>query len=621
MRFPVFRLTASRRRGGAPGLRGKAVRREPGLVLGRAAFCILCAWFILAGLVMIPYPGVQNDEALFGAGIYDPIAVEYRVSIFKRQVPTMLMSYIGAIKIWLYTAIFAIWPPSPYSLRVPVLLISAFALALSWMLARRTMGTGPATAVAALLATDPIFLLTGVYDWGPVAIQHAALAGGALALVRFHQTGRKSLIALGFFAFGLGLWDKALFVWVLAGLGVAALAVTPRQVFKHVSLRTIVIAAVAFAAGAAPLIRYNGSTGLRTFASNTRYSTGDLDNKIRVLRGTLNGHALLGYITGDLPAGPQGQPRNAIERASVALDDATGGQWTGYGAAALAAAVLLLPFAGPLRRAGLFALVFCVVAWVQMAFNYDTGGGSHHIVLLWPFPQMLMAAAFIGVGMALKRRATEKRGPGRTAEVLPASEAPSGGSGAAREDSAEYTPASKRRLAAATAKAARLVSSPAPVLGVAAIVWVSVFNLLVLNHHLVSFIRGGSGLIWTDAIQPLTDELLREPGREIYVLDWGMLDSLRLLGQGRLKLQVGSDHFSDGIVADDERPQVRAMFQNPRATFVTHVAGKTVFENVQPCFEAALALEGYRKDQERIVKDRMGRPIFSIFTVVPEPRP
>lgn len=620
MRFPVFRFVTSRTRGSAPGSPGKSVRREPGLALGRAAICILCAWFILAGLVLIPYPGVQNDEALFGAGIYEPIAVEYRVSVFKHLVPAMLMTYIGAVKIWLYTIVFALWPPSLYSLRVPVLLVTAAALAFSWMLARRTMGTAPATAAAALLATDATFMLTGVYDWGPVAIQHAALAGGALALVRFHQTGRKPLIAVGFFAFGLGLWDKALFVWLLAALVVAALAVIPRQVFKHISLRNIVIAALAFTAGAAPLVRYNFSRNLRTFASNAHYSTGDLDQKIRVLHASLSGHSLLGYITPERPADPPGQPRNAVERASVALDQATGGQWTGYGAAALAAAVLLLPFAGPFRRAGLFALLFCVAGWLQMAFNQDTGGGSHHIVLLWPFPQMLMAAAFLGVGMGLARYAAQARRAGRLAEVAAASEAPSGGPGDGSDMADAQNPA-RRRLAAAAAQAACALSVPARVVGVAGIAWVSVFNVLVLNHHLASFIRGGSGLLWTDAIRPLADELVREPGREVYVLDWGMLNSLRLLGQGRLRLQVGSDPFGDGRVTEDERPQVRAMFENPGATFVTHVSGKTVFENVQPCFEAALQFEGYRKDRERIVEDRMGRPVFSVFTVAREPRP
>jgi hypothetical protein len=48
-----------------------------------------------------------------------------------------------------------------------------------------------ALACAALLATDPIYILYSRWDQGPVVIQHLCLVGAMLALVRFDQNGEQ----------------------------------------------------------------------------------------------------------------------------------------------------------------------------------------------------------------------------------------------------------------------------------------------------------------------------------------------------------------------------------------------------------------------------------------------
>ncbi len=556
--------------GAARRLQTKTAEAEPFRIPGRVAAILLCAWFIAAGLVLIPYPGVQNDEALFGAGLFAPVAIEHRISIFKHVIPTMLMSYIGAVKIWLYAVIFSIWPPSVYSIRIPVLLIGAAAIGFSYLLMRRTLGIAAAIAGTVLLATDPSYLLTAVFDWGPVAIQHLLLAAGAVALVRFYQTGRERFLAAGFFAFGLGLWDKALFIWLLAGLAVATLVTLRRELFRSINRRNVIIAGAAFAVAAAPLIRYNASHPLATFGRNARYSTEDFANKVRVLEASFDGHALLGYLAPDRPADPPGVPAGAIERLSVRLSDATGGKWRGYGWWALLAAMLLLPFAGRLRRAGLFALIFCTVVWLQMALNRGTGGGTHHVVLMWPFAQMLIVAAFAGVAGRLGPAAVRWRWW-----------------------------LSRAGLAAVIA-------------------WIGIFNVLVLNQHLTQFVRGGTTLLWTDAVQPLATQLASEGGRNIYILDWGMFDSLRLLGRGTLRLAFPVGPFLNADMTDTDAAEAKRLFSDPNGTFVTHTAGNAVFTDVPARFEAALQAAGYSRDSVRIISDRTGRPVFEVFRLVPK---
>jgi hypothetical protein len=70
------------------------MRKLPAEAFGRWAAVLFCLWFAAAGLTLIPYPGIQNDEALFGGGLYSPIAIEGYVSIFTHHLPTMLMTYI-----------------------------------------------------------------------------------------------------------------------------------------------------------------------------------------------------------------------------------------------------------------------------------------------------------------------------------------------------------------------------------------------------------------------------------------------------------------------------------------------------------------------------------------------
>jgi hypothetical protein len=54
-------------------------------------------------------------------------------------------------------------------------------------------------------------------------LQHLLVVSGCLLIAR----GRPSW---GAFLFGLALWNKAIFLWTLAGLGVAALLVLPAAV-------------------------------------------------------------------------------------------------------------------------------------------------------------------------------------------------------------------------------------------------------------------------------------------------------------------------------------------------------------------------------------------------------
>src|SRR5580704_12478583 len=191
---------------------------------------LCCILFVAVGVPWIDKPGIQTDEALFAAGIYPPFQPPFMIRIFKHDYSMMVMTYVGALKSRVWAGIFKVWPPSAASVRIPAVLLGALSVWWTYLLVSRTLGPRAALACTALLATDPMYVLYSRWDHGPVVIQHLCLIGAMLALVRFDQERSVSWLAAGFFALGLGLWEKAIFMWLVSGLGIAALILFPRQI-------------------------------------------------------------------------------------------------------------------------------------------------------------------------------------------------------------------------------------------------------------------------------------------------------------------------------------------------------------------------------------------------------
>ena len=188
---------------------------------------LLCVFFVSIAVPWIDKPGIQTDEALFAGGIYPPFNPQFTIRIFHHNYPLMEMSYVGALKARIWAVIFKLWRPSPASVRVPSAILGALSIWWLYRLLARTLGIRAAMVGSALLSTDPLYVLYSRWDHGPVVIQHLCLVGAMLALIRFHQERRLVWLAVGFLALGLGLWEKAIFAWLLSGLVVAALLRVP----------------------------------------------------------------------------------------------------------------------------------------------------------------------------------------------------------------------------------------------------------------------------------------------------------------------------------------------------------------------------------------------------------
>ncbi|MBV8819287.1 MAG: hypothetical protein JO022_13075, partial [Acidobacteriaceae bacterium] len=162
-----------------------------------------------------------------------------------------------------------------------------------------------------------------------MVLQHLLGLLGMTSLVVFAQCHHRRYLAAGWFCFGLALWDKALFVWLLSGMALAVVLVYGREVYEHVrrprqGLVNVSIAALALATGAAPLIAYNVTQNFPTFHGTEGFSTNELYRKSLELRRCWEGTALFGYVVNEDTAPLPHAARNGLERLSFAIRSLVG---------------------------------------------------------------------------------------------------------------------------------------------------------------------------------------------------------------------------------------------------------------------------------------------------------
>jgi len=519
--------------------------------------------FLLQGLAFLDLVGVQHDEALFAGALLPPLEFTHSVRLGGTTLPLMLDSYLGCLKAWLYAPLFALWRPDVYSLRIPALLAAALTIGLVFRLLRRIAGAWAALAACALLAVDTMYLLTSLLDWGPVVLQHLL---GVLVMwlaVRFHETGRLWRLALAAFCCGLALWDKAAFLWMLGGLLAAALLVLRREFFKALTWRNALVALICLTVGASPLIYSNwGSTAGWERASGG-LSAEHLAGKASMLWGTLNGASLFGYLSRLDPPPSESAPELAVDRASLVLSQALGNPWKNWLPWAVLAAILLAPLVWKtsLRRPYLFTLAALAAAWALMATTARGGGASHHVVLLWPLPHML-------VGLAAAALASRGRRAGLIAAL--------------------------------------------------AVTAVGLSCLAVTNQYLANLVCFGSTATWSDASYPLARYLERAACADVYALDWGIMGPLRITGAGRLPVR-GTLDLSPGW-EERQAAGFRRLLSSPQNWLVAYVAGSEVNRGRREALAEFAARHGYREQVRRVIRDRLGRPVFEVLHFQPKAR-
>jgi hypothetical protein len=471
--------------------------------------------FVLLGLAFAHRLGIEADEALLANGIYDRGEVVYSWKLGTSKVPVMLISYLGALKTWIYNPYLLLWKPGAVSLRVPTVLAGAASLWLFFALLDDVAGRFAAWIGTLLLATDSVFLLLETTDFGFVALQFLLKLSAILLLLHFHRSGSRRAFGAGFFLLGLAMWDKAVFAWVLFGLAAAALLVFPHKILGHLTKRNVVTAAASMMLGALPLLVYNIGRPLVTLRANAKLAAEPIPSKAAILLHTLDGSALFGFMTAGEPGPSPQAPHNFLQMFSLRISGWAGAARHNLILPALGVALAITLLAPRARRLILFGLLACAFTWLPMALTASAGTAVHHTILLWPWHLLAISA----------------------------------------------TLAQLRLRWAATAAVGLLCIS----------------NLVVTNEYYAELIRNGPAIRWTDAIGPLEEYLMHSNAKRVFTTDWGFFETLNLLSEGELPtyaLTAREAEKFDRMVADprnlfvshtpgyEYQPEIRAQIED-----------------------------------------------------------
>ncbi|HXW01176.1 MAG TPA: glycosyltransferase family 39 protein, partial [Anaerolineae bacterium] len=261
------------------------------LPLGRLTWLYLLGGIVLLyaalSLYQVNLPGLHYDEA-FEAVPALQLWQRQPVTAFRNSgltlggqtFPLMTQDYIGAINTYAAIPFIAMLGPAPAALRVMSILLGAITLGLTYLLTGQLSGSRRAGLMAALLlAVDPTFIFWNRQGIFVTAVTAAIGLAATLCWLRRWQGGSAVWTLAGAFLFGLGIYAKLLFVWlIIALIGAVVLINLPDLIRRSTSQprfsnpegiinsakfgpAEILGALLAFLAGCWPLLVYNIQTG------------------------------------------------------------------------------------------------------------------------------------------------------------------------------------------------------------------------------------------------------------------------------------------------------------------------------------------------------------------------
>jgi hypothetical protein len=129
-------------------------------------------YFALA-FIKIYQPGIQYDEILFGNAARNVIDAKAQSFIWFKigNFPVLILSYIGSMKAYFFYLIFKCYGVSAYTIRLPMILLSALTIIIMYKALYLYFNKQIALITVTLIAVDPSFLSFTRYDVGPSVIE------------------------------------------------------------------------------------------------------------------------------------------------------------------------------------------------------------------------------------------------------------------------------------------------------------------------------------------------------------------------------------------------------------------------------------------------------------------
>ena len=342
--------------------------------LAMAAACV----FVCLASYRVELPGLYFDEMIFvdaAQGNLDTARIHMRLG----PVPVLIMPYIGALKAWLYVPIFYLLGVSPWTVRLPAILVAAATLLIFFQAMRLTLGATWAAIVAWLLALDPANIFPSRLDWGPTVLMHFFQASILALWFSYRDSSHVWKIGLISICCALGFFDKFNFIWFVAAFGTAVAICYPD------SLKRLWVSSPKFMRWLAIIIGLAAlAVALRLILPIMQFPQGwsltpHLMQSWSEFRIALSGVGVAEYVFGNAAGIISSVPHRLV-----------------LTAAGLAVATCVVPMSNPNarenRKNGLFCLLIGFFIFVQIVITPQAGGPHHHSML---FPLPLLACAFL----------------------------------------------------------------------------------------------------------------------------------------------------------------------------------------------------------------------------------
>jgi len=341
----------------------------------------LLSLYVALATYKIHLPGLYYDEILF----VGPATGE-RPYLKCFGLPILIFPYIGGLKSWIYTPIFALFGVSPVSIRLPAILISCGTLALGYSLVRMILTPPWAVAFTGACAVHPGFVLLTRVDLGPIALMLFLKALCLLLLFKWLE-GPQRICWSVFAVCIVGFFDKFNFIWFVVALVFSTSAIYGVEIFRKLrSMPVRVLLAIATTLMAVGLLLLWIVYPLLQ-RPHIRMSSGRF-SQIWSLYESMSTGGATAYLW--FKSAP------------------TVSSWTGWGVLSLIAIFLLLTLVSYGLRApanknvDTRALRFCL--WCVLMFGIilveivltPQAGGPHHAIMLFPFDLLAgFSAAFL----------------------------------------------------------------------------------------------------------------------------------------------------------------------------------------------------------------------------------
>jgi 4-amino-4-deoxy-L-arabinose transferase-like glycosyltransferase len=196
----------------------------------------------------IDLPGLHYDEAFEAVPALQlwrgqPVATfrHSGLTLNGRTFPLMTQDYIGAINTYAALPFIAILGPTPVAPRSMSMLVGAITLALTYLLTYQLSGSRRAGLSAALLlAVDPTFIFWNRQGIFVTAITATIGLAATWCWLRRWQGGSALWTVAGAFLFGLGIYTKLLFLWLIAALVGAIILINLPRLIKRRQANSLV---------------------------------------------------------------------------------------------------------------------------------------------------------------------------------------------------------------------------------------------------------------------------------------------------------------------------------------------------------------------------------------------